>query len=104
MLIMVAGLVVPRLTLGEAAVRTLAYAIIGSGYGFMAAFLGGAWTGCRGLTPRPYGLNTLLFAAHVAGILGALAGLILMTYCGLRPQPITPELLRKMRRSSGRRL
>jgi hypothetical protein len=26
------------------------------------------------------------------------------SYCGPRPQPITPELLRKMRRSSGRRL
>jgi hypothetical protein len=80
MLIMVAGLVVPRLALGEAAVRILAYAIIGSGYGFVAAFLGGAWTGYRGLTPRPYGLNTLLFAAHLVGILGALGGLILMTY------------------------
>jgi hypothetical protein len=84
MLIMLAGLVVPRLTLGEAAVRTLTFAVIGSGYGFVAAFLGGAWTGCRGLTPRPYGLNTLLFAAHLVGILGALAGLILMTYGAFR--------------------
>jgi hypothetical protein len=80
MLILVAGLVVPRLALGDAAVRALAAAFIGSGYGFAAAFLTEALTGCRGLTPRPYGWHTLLFSAHVVGIAGALAGLILMAY------------------------
>jgi len=84
MLILVAGLALPRLALGDAAARTLAYSLIGSGYGFVAAFLGGAWTGRRGLTPKPYGLNTFLFAAHLVGILGALAGLLLMAYGAFR--------------------
>ncbi len=84
MLILVAGLIVPRLALGDIAIRVLAAAFIGSGYAFVAAFVAGALTGFRGLTPRPHGWRTLLFLAHLLGALGVLTGLFLMLFGTMR--------------------
>ncbi len=80
-LLLVAAILVPRLALEPSLLRTLATSFVASGYGFVLALAGGACVGRRGLLPRPFGLETLLFAGHVAGALGALAGTALLL-CG----------------------
>ena len=74
------GLCVPHLVLNGLAVRVFVWMIAGSGYGFAWAFVGGAWKGCRGLTPRPFGFSTLLFLGHVIGAAGSLVGVAMMIY------------------------
>jgi hypothetical protein len=80
MFIVIVGLGIPHLALGGLAVRLLAWIIISSGYGFACAFIGGAWKGYRGLTPKPYGLNTILFLGHFIGAAGSLIGIAVVVY------------------------
>jgi hypothetical protein len=80
MFIIIVGLVIPHLTLGGLAVRVLVWTIASSGYGFAWAFIGGAWKGYRGLTPKPYGLNTILFLGHFIGAGGSLIGIAMVIY------------------------
>ncbi len=80
MFIVIVGLVIPHLALGGLAVRVLVWAIACSGYGFAWAFTGGAWKGYRGLTPKPYGLNTILFFGHFIGAGGSLIGIAMVFY------------------------
>ena len=80
MFIIVVGLVIQHLVLGGLAVRVLVWTIAGSGYGFAWAFIGGAWKGYRGLTPKPYGLNTILFLGHFIGAAGSLIGIAMVIY------------------------
>jgi len=80
MFIVIVGLSVPHLVLSGLAVRALVWVIISSGYGFAWAFVGGAWKGNRGLTPKPYGLNTILFLGHFVGAGGSLIGIAMLIY------------------------
>jgi hypothetical protein len=43
----------------------------------------GAWKGIRGLTAKPFGLNTLLFGAHLIGAFGSLTGIAIVIYGSL---------------------
>lgn len=80
MFIVIVGLLIPYVALSELGVRVLAWMMISSGYGFTWAFVGGAWKGYRGLTPRPYGLNTILFVGHFVGAGGSLIGIAMIVY------------------------
>jgi hypothetical protein len=80
MFIVIVGLEIPHLVLGGLAVRVLVWTIASSGYGFAWAFIGGAWKGFRGLTPKPYGLNTILFLGHFIGAVGSLIGIAMVIY------------------------
>lgn len=74
------GLLLPRLLLAESIVWVAVWALVASGYGFVFAMVIGAWKGIRGLTPKPYGLNTLLFCGHVIGAVGSLIGILIVIY------------------------
>jgi hypothetical protein len=80
MFIVIVGLSIPHLVLSDLAVRVLVWTIASSGYGFAWAFVGGAWKGYRGLTPKPYGLNTILFLGHFIGAGGSLIGIGMIIY------------------------
>jgi hypothetical protein len=80
MFIVTIGLIIPHLSLSGQAVRILVWIIAISGYGFVFAFVGGAWTGYRGLTPEQYGLNTILFLGHFIGAGGSLVGIAMVIY------------------------
>jgi|APFre7841882590_1041340.scaffolds.fasta_scaffold04476_3 hypothetical protein len=80
MFIVIVGLGISHLALGGLAVRVLVWTIASSGYGFAWAFIGGAWKGYRGLTPKPYGLNTILFLGHFIGAAGSLIGIAMVIY------------------------
>jgi len=80
MFIVIVGLGMPHLALGDLAVRVLVWTIAGSGCGFAWASIGGAWKGYRGLTPKPYGLNTILFLGHFIGAGGSLIGIAMVIY------------------------
>ena len=78
--IIVVGLVISHLSLGDLAVRGLVWTMVASGYGFAYAFTIGAWKKSRGLTPKPYGLNTILFLGHFVGATGSLIGITIVIY------------------------
>lgn len=80
MFIVIVGLWIPHLALSGMSVRVLVWIIASSGYGFACAFVGGAWKGYRGLTPKPYGLNTFLFLGHFIGAGGSLIGIAMVIY------------------------
>lgn len=80
MFIVIVELSIPHLVLSGLAIRVLVWTIASSGYGFAWAFIGGAWKGYRGLTPKPYGLNTILFLGHFIGAGGSLIGIIIIIY------------------------
>jgi hypothetical protein len=78
--IVIVGLIIQHLVLSSIAVRLLIWTIASSGYGFAWAFVGGAWRGYRGLTPKPYGFNTILFIGHFIGVAGSLVGIAMVFY------------------------
>ncbi len=80
MFIVIMGFGILHLALSALAVRVLVWSVTGSGYGFAWAFIGGAWKGYRGLTPKPYGLNTFLFLGHFIGAVGSLIGIVMVIY------------------------
>jgi hypothetical protein len=80
LIMIVAGLVVPGLPVDELALWVLVWSLIPSAYGFVLALIIGAWIGCRGLTPKPYGINTVLFGGHTIGALGSLIGVAILTW------------------------
>jgi hypothetical protein len=80
MFIVIVGLIIPHLVLSGLAVRVLVWTIASSGYGFAWAFVGGACKGYRGLTPKPYGFNTILFLGHFIGAAGSLIGIAMVIY------------------------
>jgi len=75
---LVFALIIPKIILSPREVRVLTLAMIIAGYGFILAFTAGSLKKIRGLTPKPYGLNTILFACHVIGITGSLLGTTLL--------------------------
>lgn len=77
---LVAGLAIPHTALGGQASRILVWSMILAGYGFAYAFIIGALKGIRGLTVRPYGLNTVLFTGHFIGASGSLVGIVILIY------------------------
>jgi hypothetical protein len=80
MFIVIVGFIIPHLVLSGLAVRILVWIVTISGYGFAWAFIGGAWKGYRGLTPKPYGLNTIFFLGHFVGAGGSLIGIAMIIY------------------------
>ena len=84
LVILMIGITLPHLVLGRLAMWILVWSLIASGYGFVVAFTIGAWKGLRGLTAKPYGLNTLLFGAHVIGASGSLIGVAVAIYGSLK--------------------
>ena len=84
LMMLIIGLIIPHLILDELAVWVLTWALVISGYGFVVAFTIGARKGIRGLTLKPYGLNTILFVTHIIGALGSLVGILITIYGTLR--------------------
>lgn len=82
MWILIAGIISPYLSLNDFTFIILKWALATSGYAFITAFILGAWTGYRGLTPKPYGLNTAFFLGHSIGIGGSLIALTIII-CGI---------------------
>jgi hypothetical protein len=80
LLVIIVGLVVPSLSLGELASWILVWGLVISAYGFVLALTIGAWKGYRGLTPEPYGINTILYGGHIIGALGSLVGVVMLIY------------------------
>jgi hypothetical protein len=80
LMILIAGLTVPHLNLNAPVVWVLVAALILSGYGFVFAFVIGAWKGLRGLIPKPFGLNTILFVGHFIGATGSFIGIAILIY------------------------
>lgn len=80
LLMLVVGLTIPHVSLDKQAIWILVWSLVAAGYGFLVAFTVGAWKGIRGLTMRPFGLNTILFAAHVIGALGSLVGIAIAIF------------------------
>lgn len=80
LLMIIVGLVVPSLSLGELASGVLVWGLVISAYGFVLALTIGAWKGYRGLTPEPYGINTILYGGHIIGALGSLVGVVMFIY------------------------
>ena len=80
LLMLIVGITIPHLPLDGRVVWVLVCSLIAASYGFVAVFTLGAWKGLRGLTVKPYGLKTLLFAAHMLGAAGSLLGVTIMVY------------------------
>ncbi len=80
MWIVLVGLLTAHLFLDDVTFLALKWAFALSGYAFAAAFIFGAWKGYRGLTPKPYGLNTLFFLGHFIGICGSIVGMGIILY------------------------
>ena len=78
LLLLVAALLVPILALGPAGRNWMATSLAVSGWAFVVALGGGAWTGERGLVPWPVGRATFFFAWHALGAAGALVGVALL--------------------------
>jgi len=84
LLMIIVGLAIPYLILDRLAGWVLVSSLVAAGYGFVVAFTIGAWKGLRGLTPKPYGLNTILFVAHIIGAFGSLIGITITIYGSLK--------------------
>lgn len=80
MFMLVAGVSIPHLVLGDRALQLLVWTMVLSGYAFVYAFLIGALKGIRGLWMKPFGLNTVLFAGHFIGATGSLMGTAILIY------------------------
>ena len=81
---LIVGMILSHFPMVGDSVWVLVWSLIAAGYGFVAAFTLGAWKGLRGLTAKPYGLNTLLFVAHSVGAGGSLLGVSIMIYGSLK--------------------
>lgn len=77
---LVFGLAMPSVVLSELGRRLFVLALIASGWGFVLAFLLGAITRRRGLSPAPFGLNTVCFAGHALGATGSIIALGFAVY------------------------
>jgi hypothetical protein len=84
MLMLIVGILSQHLEVGDQVAFILLWSFVAAGYAFVVAFIVGAWTGDRGLTPRPYGLNTFLFVCHGIGISGSLIGIAVILYSCLK--------------------
>jgi len=80
LMMLIAALIIPYVFMNEKSAWMVALALITSGYGFVFAFTVGAWKGIRGLAPKPYGFNTVLFGGHVIGAVGSLTGIAILIY------------------------
>lgn len=80
LMMLIAGLIIPHVIMNEKSAWMVVLALITSGYGFVFAFIVGAWKGIRGLTPKPYGFNTVLFGGHMIGAVGSLIGIAILIY------------------------
>ena len=58
LMMLIIGLIIPNLELNPLLVIVLIIALIISGYGFVFAFIVGAWKKRRGLTPLPFEIST----------------------------------------------
>lgn len=83
MLMLIVGILSPQLVISEPVALVFLWSFVTAGYAFVVAFIAGAWKGYRGLTPWPYGLNTVLFVCHVIGISGSLIGIAIIIYGSL---------------------
>ena len=84
LMMLIIALIVPYLKVGEVAVWTLVWGLVISGYGFVMALPLGAWKGYRGLVPKPHGINTIVYAGNVIGVVGSLVGTAIVIFGCLR--------------------
>jgi hypothetical protein len=80
LMMIIVGLVVPVLSLGKPVSWLVVWPLVISGYGFVMALTVGAWKGYRGLTLKPYGMNTVLYAGHIVGASGSLVGIAALIF------------------------
>lgn len=80
LVMLVVSLISPQLALSRELRSLLAWLFVASGYGFVFALVVGAWMRRRGLLPWPVGVNTLLFAGHLIGAVGAILGIAILIY------------------------
>jgi hypothetical protein len=72
---LVVGALLPQTAAGPQLLTFVSWCLLASGYGFAFAFILGALTLRRGLTPWPLGLGTILFVGHMVGAAGSVLGL-----------------------------
>lgn len=84
LLMLLVALVLPHIALGHGTIWIAVWCLVASGYGFVFAMTVGAWTGRRGLSPKPLGLNTLLFAGHAVGATGSFVAICTVLYGALQ--------------------
>ena len=84
LLMLIIALIVPYLQVGELGIWTLVWVLVISGYGFVMALPLGAWKGYRGLVPKPHGINTIVYAGNVIGVVGSLVGIAIVIFGSLR--------------------
>ena len=84
LMILIIGIIIPHLIFSDMAAWILVWSLIISGYSFVVTHIIGAWRGYRGLAAKPYGLNTILFGAHIIGAFGSLIGIAIVLYGSLR--------------------
>jgi hypothetical protein len=84
LLLLVAGILLPGLALGEPGRAVLAWSLVVSGWAFVLALAGGAWAGRRGLVPWPMGANTVFFVGHAVGAAGSVVGAAILAVALLR--------------------
>jgi uncharacterized membrane protein len=80
LLMLVVYLISPKLALSAELRSLLTWVLVASGYGFVFALVVGAATKYRALTPRPFGVNTLLFMGHLIGAAGAIVAMCIVLY------------------------
>ncbi len=83
-MIVVLGTLTPQLPLTESTAWIAVWSLVWSGLGFIFAMVIGALKGIRGLTLKPYGLNTLLFFGHLIGAVGSIIGISIVIYGSLK--------------------
>ncbi len=72
------ALTLPQLVVDRFSVWLIVWSLVAAGYAFVFAMTAGAWTGLRGLAPKPWGLNTIFFTAHAVGAIGSTTGFVLV--------------------------
>ena len=79
-MLLVIGLVLPHLQLGDSGRELLIVSFVASGYGFTIALPLGAQYGHRGLTSESPLVNRLVYAGNMIGAAGSLVGTLMLIW------------------------
>jgi hypothetical protein len=79
-MLLVIGLVLPHLRLGDSARQLLIVSFVASGYGFTVALPLGAHDGQRGLTADAPLVNRVVYLGNMIGAIGSLIGTLVLIW------------------------